>query len=151
MSWFAGIRQTGDHAPRTYAGTRVADIAGMRLAFALLAFSALGACATPPVDEWVSIDQGVYGSLTSYDDTGGGSSVVSNEDVYIDDPARQQTLFMTKSNDDGYYEIKLEPGSYAICLYGSSCSFFAIATGERVRMDFEAGPGGGMWRMVEVQ
>ena len=110
----------------------------------------LGACAAPPVTDWVSIHQGVYGALTTYCDTNAcsGDTMLDHEQVLVEDAAGAQTLDMTTSDGNGYYELALAPGDYRICLQGTNCGAFSIQPDQRAHMDFEAGPGGGMWTPV---
>jgi hypothetical protein len=109
----------------------------------------LAACASPKVDDWVSIDQGVYGKLVSGCDTSNcEDSAFSDEMIYVNTPGNATQIKTTKSNDDGYYEVALDPGAYSMCLYGTSCADVEIVAGKRVRFDFLAGPGGGMWTEV---
>ncbi|MEO6773379.1 MAG: hypothetical protein ABI467_10170 [Kofleriaceae bacterium] len=115
--------------------------------FILVSCCLLGACTAPPVDDWVSIDRGIYGALRTYCDTAfcGGDDVLDHAKVLVEDGAMAQTLATTTSDGDGYYEVALEPGDYAICMDGTSCGSFSVAVDTLVRLDFEAGPGGGRW------
>jgi hypothetical protein len=124
----------------------------MRLTMRLLPIlCVLGACAAPPIGDWVSIDQGVYGALRTYCDTSfcGGGDVINDEQLLIKDSTSSQTLATTTSNGDGYYEVALAPGDYTICMEGASCGAFSVDADHRVHLDFEAGPGGGRWIPVE--
>src|SRR5690242_14916685 len=71
----------------------------------------------------VTIDQGVFGSTTTYDDVGDGEAEPWEADlsVYDADPgpdagsAPAATLVGSAHSDEGFFEIRLDPGNYVLC------------------------------------
>jgi len=57
--------------------------------------------------------------------------------------ATETDYVMTKSDDDGFFEIELAPGTYRLCVH--ACLTISVPDGERIRRDFISGPGGGIW------
>lgn len=103
----------------------------------------VGACTTSDPDERVSIREGAYGLTTS------GCDVADCEDqpyagaTVVATPVGGGAPVATTSDDEGFFELSLPPGSYELCVH--SCTQLRITAGARLRRDFVAGPGGGLW------
>jgi hypothetical protein len=108
----------------------------------VLALSSAGCALTDP-EEAVTIDQGVYGLTISGCDTSDCESGRYENALIYATPVGGSVAVMTKSDDDGFFELELPAGSYELCVH--SCIDITVGEGERVRIDFESGPGGGIW------
>jgi hypothetical protein len=113
----------------------------------LLALSASAACATTDLidpDEVVTIQQGLYGlTISGCDTTGCTVSAYENAPITVTAAGATSPLLTTTSDDEGFFELALPAGSYELCVH--SCIDVTITEGQRVRLDFESGPGGGIW------
>ena len=113
----------------------------------LLALSATAACTTTDLidpDAVVTIEQGLYGLTISGCDTSGcETSAYEHAPITLTAAGATTPLVTTTSDDDGFFQLAVAPGSYALCVH--SCIDITVGAGERVRIDFESGPGGGIW------
>ena len=92
------------------------------------------------IEGQVTIDQGVYGLLTTEDRPANGDSVT----VYS---AGDSMPFATATSDsNGVYQIDLPDGDYTLCT--SSCTPIATPASATVRYDWTDGPGGGHWQKI---
>lgn len=112
----------------------------------LILICVLASCAADPQAELnnVSIDQGVYGWLTTACDTGNcPQEPFANVTVNISAAGQTAVLATTKSDDAGVYSLALPAGDYQLCTFG--CTAVTVPPSTKVRWDWEAGPGGGLW------
>jgi hypothetical protein len=109
---------------------------------ALLALASLSACAVDPEAE-VSIEQGVYGLTISGCDTSNCQDDAYSHALLYATPAAGGGAVMVKSDGDGFFEMSLPAGDYRLCVH--ACVTISVAEGGRLRRDFIAGPGGGIW------
>ncbi len=87
----------------------------------------------------VTIDQGVYGVLTS------GGVGAANQQVSVYAASANGEYATSISDDHGVYQITLPVGDYTICTSGC----ITIATSATtVRYDWTDGPGGGTWNKI---
>lgn len=114
---------------------------------AVLLIAALGACGglDRNIEDQITIDQGVYGLLISGCDTSGcNDQPAAGEQVMVFAPGKEQVYSMVQADDDGVYQIDLDPGDYTLCTY--SCTPISIPASSKVRADWTSGPGGGRWQ-----
>jgi hypothetical protein len=109
--------------------------------FALAALTACTSLADP--DEEVTIQQGVYGLTISGCDVGNCDDSPYEHAPITITPSNGSAPISLESDGAGFFESSLEPGDYELCVH--SCTTITIAEGARVRRDFVAGPGGGIW------
>jgi hypothetical protein len=109
----------------------------------LLSCIVLVGCGTTDPDEKVSITQGVYGSTIAGCDTSNCEDEVADDVLVYAKAPGGTVVAMTRSDDDGFFEIALEPGSYDLCVY--NCRQITIGEGELLERTFISGPGGGIW------
>lgn len=117
-----------------------------RLALVLFAVSASACTTTDLIDpeEVVTIQQGLYGlTISGCDTTGCEDSAYDQAPITVTTVGAASPLITTTSDDDGFFELALPPGTYELCVH--SCITIAVASAERVRLDFVSGPGGGIW------
>jgi hypothetical protein len=110
--------------------------------FAVLSFATGCGGGIDPEAE-VTIDQGVYGLATSGCDTSPcRDSAIDGAEVTAT-PSGGGPALSTTSDGDGFFELALPAGTYELCIF--NCTSITIGDGERLRRDFLAGPGGGLW------
>lgn len=98
-------------------------------------------------DAHVTIDTGVYGLLYLGCDTAGCESKPSaGMRLLVLDHLGigAMTVAEATSDQDGFYEVALDPGSYALA-FDAPLATAEIEVTTRTRCDFETGPGGGIW------
>ncbi len=101
------------------------------------------------VEEFATLNQGIYGLITSYNDVGDDNEVESSSDFGVivrektSDKPEGVPVASTSSNDRGLYQLPLEPGVYWVCTEFLRCVWFELDEGQRLRLDYEFGPGPG--------
>jgi hypothetical protein len=109
----------------------------------LLLAGASACTSVADADEQVTIQQGVYGLTVSGCDVGNCEDSPYQHAPITITPSDGAAPMHLESDDGGFFEQPLEPGDYELCVH--SCTTITIVEGSRVRRDFEAGPGGGVW------
>ena len=123
--------------------------------FALLAAisTLLVACggtteSTPDPAEKVTIETGVWGVLINgcdTDDCQSSPAAGTTVDALPEGASEgAEPIGSGTSDDDGFYQIDLEPGTYVLFL-NSAVSTTEATVATRTRCDWESGPGGGLW------
>jgi hypothetical protein len=106
------------------------------------------------VSDLITIDQGVYGQATTYDDTSGGEVEYMeglDVEVFLEQPSTDPEDGATphasaRSGERGFWEIELAVGDYWLCTSFRRCIFIAIDEGTLLRKDYVFGFMGG-WPM----
>jgi hypothetical protein len=88
----------------------------------------------------LTIDQGVYGLLSSND------IAAANQKVTVFAASSTGPYATATSNRDGVYQIDLPNGDYTICTTG--CTTISTPNSATVRYDWTDGPGGGTWDKI---
>jgi hypothetical protein len=115
----------------------------MRHALVFLLVTGCGSDAVDTdVEQFVTIQQGVYGQTTVYDEETGKVKTESIELLVLREETRVREL---ASDSRGFYEAQLDPGDYRICTFLRVCTDLRVEAGKRVRKDHERGPARG-WR-----
>lgn len=100
-----------------------------------------------PADR-ATIETGVYGILTNGCDTAGCQSSASSDRVVYAVPQGAmpgaEPFASEPSDDAGFYQIALEPGTYALS-FDAAVAETEVTITERSRCDWASGPGGGNW------
>ncbi len=101
------------------------------------------------VEDRVTIEQGIYGQITSVDDVGehepqyfSGFGVF----VYAVPPGTElgEPVANTSSEASrGFYEVALPASDHVVCTTFRRCVVVTITEGQRLRLDYEFGPGPG--------
>jgi hypothetical protein len=112
------------------------------------------------VERHLTITQGIYGQLTSFDDTGGGMHYlpgVAVDAFAVPTPPPEPPLFAIppdedlgppiatmESSADGFYELPLDPGDYLLCAEPCGpdrprCTIATVPAGGLVRRDYASG------------
>jgi hypothetical protein len=95
------------------------------------------------VEDLVTIDQGIYGQITSADDVGDADHAYLagfGVDVYTipDGTVLGTPLANTVSGQErGYYELALDAGDWLVCTRFQRCVIVTVAAGQRLRLDYE--------------
>ena len=110
---------------------------------ALLIALLVGACTETDPDARVTIAEGVYGRAVSGCDIEGCEDEPYAAAAVVATPVDGGPPRATTSDGDGFFELTLAAGSYELCVH--ACTTIRITTGARLRRDFVAGPGGGLW------
>ena len=105
--------------------------------FWLIALVAACGVGDRDIEDQITIQQGVYGLVTSADDEPAVVQIV----VYA--PGENGTHARASSNDTGVYEIDLAAGDYTLCI--ESCTSITVPEHGKIRYDWTNGPGGGRW------
>ena len=99
----------------------------------------------PNIENDVSIQQGVYGQVTSVPDfvPNNGPSVVSDfsVDIYLAMPNLNSTppdtpFLSTNTNHKGFYELPLQTGTYCLCAGPDDCTQLVINEDDLERADY---------------
>jgi hypothetical protein len=93
------------------------------------------------IEDRVTIEQGVYGQLTTYNDT---APILAT--TYLSWPVRvysaprgtSEPLATTESDERGFYEVALAPGAYEVCVSDRQCHAFTLLAGQRLRLDYQS-------------
>jgi hypothetical protein len=105
----------------------------------------------PIVEDRLTISSGIYGQTTSLDDVGDHSPEYMSMELTVtpssDDGARVSTV---RSDEAGFFESELLPGSYSICTTFGRCADFDVQPGQCVRLDYEFGPGPGWSQSTSI-
>jgi hypothetical protein len=112
----------------------------------LLMVAVLSACGSSgdDIEAQITIDQGVYGLLSSGCDTTDCQDYpAAGEQVLVYAAGSNGVFSQAKSDDNGVYQIDLVAGSYILCTY--SCTPVIVPEHDTVRYDWVSGPGGGHW------
>jgi hypothetical protein len=112
----------------------------------LLMVAVVGACGSVDTDieDQITIEQGVYGLLISGCDTAGcQDQPAAGEEVVVYAAGENGPFAEATSDNDGVYQMDLEPGDYILCTY--SCTAVTVRANEKTRYDWVSGPGGGQW------
>jgi hypothetical protein len=88
----------------------------------------------------LTIDQGVYGLLSS------GDTAAANQKVTVFAASSTGPYATATSNHEGVYQIDLPNGDYTICTTG--CTTISTPSSATVRYDWTDGPGGGTWDKI---
>ena len=114
--------------------------------FALVSLNSCGV--DPNIESMLTIHQGIYGQTTSASDVAPDTSSHYNQMEIRVFPemstfAGVPPIATTTSNDRGFYEIALEPGSYQLCTSFGRCVTATVQANSHPRWDYEfsAGPG----------
>ncbi|MCP3102293.1 hypothetical protein LZ198_25820 [Myxococcus sp. K15C18031901] len=93
----------------------------------------------------VSISQGVYGVTTFVDDVcpSGCDVEATSMTLVVRALPSEEEVATPKSDRDGFFQVELASGDYRLCTTFDRCTDFSVATAERVRRDYEMGPGPG--------
>ncbi len=59
--------------------------------------------------------------------------------------ASRPLFVVTSDTEHGFYQIELVTGDYQICTTFQRCTRFTVSPGQRVRLDYEFGPGSAGW------
>ncbi len=116
------------------------------------------------VEEFLTIRQGVYGQVTSYDDVGGRTDYlpgISVDAFVVPTPPPEPPLYQMPpgelgppvasmvSTAHGFYELALDPGDYLLCALPCGpdlprCTIATVPAGGLVRRDysFDGSPNG---------
>lgn len=96
----------------------------------------------PAIEDLVTIQQGVYGQTTYYNDTVPTSHTYERYTVriYAAPVADLPPLTELVSGEEGrgFFEAELPPGEFEVCVNARKCQPFTVASGETVRVDYEA-------------
>lgn len=133
------------------------------LACALLALTCLSCTEESPVEQgteegidrevemFITINQGIYGQVTTYDDVGPGPLEYVEGfglHVYLTEPSLDPGDFSgavleIRSIENGFFEIDLAAGNYYVCTTFKRCVVVEQREGELLRLDYEfsVGPG----------
>jgi hypothetical protein len=115
----------------------------------------------PDADQLVTIQQGVYGIITSEDDVGdytvvplGSFSILVYGDVpplsigQNGAPIVPPPLTETRSDERGFYQLELAAGRYVFCTSFLRCVWLDVPANQPVRLDYVFGLLGG-WSQGE--
>lgn len=104
-----------------------------------------------------SIGQGVYGCTTSSSDAIQAGpdpqpSLIRNLGVAVyartEQPPNENgapPIASTESNEMGFYQLELAPGTYWLCARPFRCTDIGIGAGQLLRRDYESGGAPGGW------
>ncbi len=101
------------------------------------------------VEDLVTIDQGIYGQVTSVNDVG------APDTAYV--PAFPVSVFPVPDGivlgspiasaetgpDRGFYQVALDAGDWVVCDWARRCVTASVGPAQRLRLDYEIGPGPG--------
>jgi hypothetical protein len=110
---------------------------------------ACGGHAAPTVEQRVTIQQGIYGQVTSLDDVGRhepqplGGFPIYVYDVPAGTVLGAPTASTASETSLGFYEMALPSGDHVVCTSFQRCVVVTIRAGQRLRLDYEfsVGPG----------
>ncbi len=100
------------------------------------------------VEKYVTIQQGIYGQITSLDDVGSDNDPKYLPGFGVDvfavpaGDALADPIASAVSNGRGFYEIDVPAGEYVICSSFRRCVSISVAQG-LLRIDYESGVGPG--------
>ncbi len=121
------------------------------LSFSLAALPGCGDSTDPDSSFTPTISQGVWGKLVNGCDTSDCQSSPAsgmNVQVLTTQPMMGSTpmsIASATSNDEGYYEITVDPGDYFLYL-NANVGWTAVTIGQGLsECDWISGPGGGNW------
>lgn len=102
------------------------------------------------VEQQVSIDQGIYGLITTYDDVGSYNPILVlpgfTVNVFYEKPSSGEEaipLLSTESDSRGIYQIPLQSDEYCVCTAFRRCTSITVSENKTLRLDydFSNGPG----------
>jgi hypothetical protein len=110
---------------------------------------ACGGHTPPTIDQRVTIQQGIYGQITSSNDVGPperqhvGEFQVNVYDVPSGTVLGAPTASTVSDDSLGFYEISLPKGDHVVCTSFQRCVLVTVFDGQRLRLDYEisVGPG----------
>jgi hypothetical protein len=104
------------------------------------------------VEDLVTIDQGVYGQITSVSDVGPSAADYLpgfTVEVYVVPVGTERGTPVASTASEasrGFYKVSLSAGDHLVCTASGSCVVVTLAAGEVLRLDYESGPGPGWSR-----
>lgn len=103
------------------------------------------------VEDQLTISSGVYGQTTARDDVAAYNPIEYHQMslAVFSSIDRTTPIANVTSSVNGFFEVALSPGDYAICTAFQRCSEFSVADGQCVRLDYEFSEGPG-WAAAVV-
>ena len=94
------------------------------------------------IEKYISVNQGVYGQTTSFNDVGSNNSIKYLPGFIVKvfkdtQPLADSTpIAQTQSDSVGFYEIPLDTGEYLLCTSFDRCVKVFIDTVKLLRCDY---------------